>query len=119
VVLLVGAAFAIAGRSRASSVDTHTIIEQANQLFVDGKAAEALPLYQRAARMAPNASEVRYDLGLALMRLGRLDDAEREAKAALAIAPDDKNARALIELIAARRSAFTVDVEDDPDGGAE
>ena len=56
----------------------------AGALVEQGRAAEALPLLDAAARAAPNTGRVRYFRSVALEEAGRLDEAEAE----LAIARD-------------------------------
>lgn len=54
-----------------------------------GRAAEALPLLQRATAAARDRADVHYNLGGALKALGRLADAAAAYRRALAIEPDD------------------------------
>jgi tetratricopeptide (TPR) repeat protein len=49
--------------------------------------AAAIPPLRKAAEKEPRAVEVRYELGLAYLRAGRLPEARRELRAALALEP--------------------------------
>jgi Flp pilus assembly protein TadD len=48
-----------------------------------GRAAEAVPLLERALRIAPGNQEARVNLGTALARLGRMDEAVTEFERAV------------------------------------
>lgn len=67
-------------RLRAISQDQserESKIQQAIQFLVDGKAAEAVPLFQQAIEAEPGRLELRYFLGESHLKLGRGGDAEK------------------------------------------
>jgi len=53
-------------------------VEQGNQLFAEGKLAEALAEYERAASTLPEEPGVRFNRGAALYGLGKYDEAQKE-----------------------------------------
>ncbi len=58
-------------------------VERGNRLYRAGRYAEAVQAYEAALRDGNNTSELRYNLGTALLRLGRYEDAEQHLRAAL------------------------------------
>ena len=54
-----------------------------------GRNAEALAHYQRAAELEPGFQEAHHNAGVALLELGRLDEAERALHRALELEADD------------------------------
>jgi tetratricopeptide (TPR) repeat protein len=62
-------------------------VNRGNELLSQGKPAEAAEVLAGAARMNPDDEDVHYNLGLALARLGKYDDAIREYQEALKIFP--------------------------------
>ncbi len=65
----------------------------------DGKAAEALALFQQAAKRFPGAWPTDVGIARAYSALGNYKEALKHAKAALAIAPDDVNRKNLERMI--------------------
>jgi Ca-activated chloride channel family protein len=64
-------------------------IERGNRHYRAGRYAEAVEAYQSALRGGSDTSELRYNLGTALLQLGRYDEAEQHFTAALdAVDPD-------------------------------
>jgi tetratricopeptide (TPR) repeat protein len=79
------------GSSTNSSPEQSSLIElinQANKLLAQAKPAEALELLQKAEKLNPEDEDVHYNLGIALTRLGRNDEAIKEYLEALRIFPD-------------------------------
>jgi tetratricopeptide (TPR) repeat protein len=60
--------------------------------------AEALPVLREALRISPDDADARYNLGLALLRLGRSAEARVAFEEALALTPADADARYMLGL---------------------
>jgi len=60
-----------------------------NALADAGRFAEAIPHYEEALRLWPDAPKTHYNLGNALLKAGRVADAIREYEVALRIRPGD------------------------------
>jgi Ca-activated chloride channel homolog len=58
-------------------------LERGNRLYREGRYAEAVEAYQRVLESGRTTPEVHYNLGTALLALGRYQEAERELGAAL------------------------------------
>ena len=63
--------------------EQETRIQQAIGLLVEGKASEAIPLFQQALKLEPNRSELYYFMGEAYLKLGNGLAAEREFRSLL------------------------------------
>lgn len=64
-------------------------LERGNRLYRAGRYAEAVAAYEAALRGGNASSELQYNLGTALLRLGRYDEAESHLREALSsVAPD-------------------------------
>jgi tetratricopeptide (TPR) repeat protein len=61
-----------------------------------GNTDEALAEYRRAQRLDPSASSIRVETARLLREMGRLDDAEVEARAAVALDRDDADAHLIL-----------------------
>jgi len=57
-------------------------------LYDDGRAAEALPYFEKLVQLDPTVPGVQNDLGLAMAKLGRLQEAAAAYEAALRISPN-------------------------------
>jgi tetratricopeptide (TPR) repeat protein len=57
-------------------------------LYDDGRAAEALPYFEKLVQLDPTVPGVQNDLGLAMAKLGRLQEAAAAYEAALGISPN-------------------------------
>ena len=57
--------------------------ERGNRLYREGRYAEAVEAYEAALRGGDASPELHYNLGTALLRLGRFEDAEQRFRAAL------------------------------------
>ncbi len=74
----------------------------ANRLArLPGGWARAVPQYEAALRLNPQLAEAHKNLALALANLGRLDEAAAHLEAALALRPDYREARELLERVRA------------------
>ncbi len=58
-------------------------LERGNKYYRTGHYAEAVREYQKAIANGDDSPEVRYNLGTALLRLGKYEDAERQLRLAL------------------------------------
>jgi tetratricopeptide (TPR) repeat protein len=67
----------------------------------DGQIDRAIAAYREAARLDPGAAEIRAELAGLFARQGRVDDASREARAALAIDPVNHEANRILGSILA------------------
>lgn len=68
-----------------------------------GRAEEALGLYERALALDPEHAGAHNNLGLALVELGRLEEAEERFRRALELDPASADARHNLGLVAARQ----------------
>ncbi|MGH7554466.1 MAG: tetratricopeptide repeat protein, partial [Longimicrobiales bacterium] len=73
-------------------------VERGNRHYRAGRYAEAVEAYQEAIRDGNNSPQVRYNLGTALLRLGRFDEAEQQLQLALAGVDPDLRQRAYYNL---------------------
>lgn len=53
----------------------HELVREANELLREGEAQQAIPLYDEAAELAPEAREIAFSEGLARYELGEYDEA--------------------------------------------
>jgi Ca-activated chloride channel family protein len=58
-------------------------VERGNRYYRQGRYGEAVEAYQKALAAGDTSSILRYNLGTALLRLGRFDEAEQHLRAAL------------------------------------
>lgn len=66
-------------------------VERGNRLYRAGKYAEAVEAYRAALRGGTDTPVLHYNLGTALLKLGRYDEAEQQLRAALgAVEPDTR-----------------------------
>ena len=72
----------VAGRGVAE------LVNRANDLIRQDKAAESLPLLMDALRLEPDDEDVHYNLGIALSRLGRHEEALEHYHEAIRLFPD-------------------------------
>jgi hypothetical protein len=73
--------------------------QYARPMIREGKAAEALALFQQAAKRFPGAWPTDVGIARSYSALGKYKEALKHAKAALAIAPDEVNRKNLERLI--------------------
>ncbi len=73
--------------------------QYARPMVREGKAAEALALFQQAAKRFPGAWPTDVGIARSYSALGKYKDALKHAKAALAIAPDEVNKKNLERMI--------------------
>lgn len=60
-----------------SVVSAYESVREGNQLLRDGKAEDALKVYDEAAKLAPDAREIPFARGIAQYELGRFDEARQ------------------------------------------
>lgn len=72
--------------------------ERGNRLYRQGRFAEAVEAYESALESGRDSPELRYNLGTALLRLGRYEDAEPHFLAALAAVDPELRERTLYNL---------------------
>jgi len=72
---------------------TTALLDEAQSLRERGRAAAAVPLYQRALALDPRAVAAENDLGNVLQELGRYDEAADAYRRAVALAPRDARVR--------------------------
>ena len=68
---------------------------------------EAIQLFARASSLAPGAAHVRNNTGYALLRAGRLDEAELALKQAIALDPSSLQTQQNLALVASARAERT------------
>jgi len=88
---------------RAAPRSVRVLSNLGTELALRGELTEAEARLVRAREIAPWVLPVRINLAGVYLNLGRLDEAEAEARAALRIAPDDPVARAQWEVIRSKR----------------
>ena len=81
-------------------------------LYLEGKADEAEAILRRGLELDGNAPDGHVILGLALLRLNRLDEAERSARAALLRKPGFAEAYLVLADVYARRRNYQEQVQD-------
>ena len=81
-------------------------------LLRDGKVSDAVAALQEASRLDSNSGEARYQLGLALARAGRSEEAKVELqKGRDLVAADDRNQRAALDVAEGRAAMEKGDLE--------
>lgn len=73
-------------------------LERGNRLYRQGKYAEAVEAYRAALQDGNDSPTLHYNLGTALLRLGRHDEAEQHLRAALASVDPEQRERTLYNL---------------------
>jgi len=73
-------------------------LERGNRLYRQGRYAEAVEAYRAALRDGNESPTLHYNLGTALLRLGKLDEAEQHLRAALASIDPEQRERTLYNL---------------------
>jgi tetratricopeptide (TPR) repeat protein len=81
-------------------------------LYLEGKAEEAEAILRRGLELDGNAPDGHVILGLALLRLNRLDEAERSAREALLRKPGFAEAYLVLADVYARRRNYQEQVQD-------
>jgi tetratricopeptide (TPR) repeat protein len=92
--------------------DVATFVAIGNARLTLDQPEEARAAYQRALRLNPGSARARINLSETLRRLGRLDQAETEARIALTLLPGDARLRELLDAIRERR--MDAELETDP-----
>lgn len=92
-------------------------VERGNRYYREGRYAEAVEAYQSALRDGEDSRTLRYNLGTALMRLGRYDEAEQQFRAALDAVDPDLRQRTFYNL--GNRFLEAARAEADPRGQGE
>ena len=96
------AAEAKATMAKALALPTATatdFYQYARPMIREGKAAEAMAIFQQAAKRFPGAWPTDVGIARAYSAMGKYPEALKHAKAALAIAPDDGNRKNLERMI--------------------
>lgn len=73
-------------------------LEKGNRLYREGKYAEAAAAYEAALEGGKSSAQLEYNLGTALLRLGRMQEAEQHLRAALRDVEPSLRQRALYNL---------------------
>jgi len=82
----------------AYAADVGGLMRQGNGLYNRGKYDEALSRYQMAEVLEPDATAIHYNLGNALFRLGRYQDAARELELVLIDKKPERRANAMYNM---------------------
>ena len=82
----------------AHAADIGGLMRQGNGLYNRGKYDEALSRYQMAEVLEPDATAIHYNLGNALFRLGRYQDAARELELVMIDKKPERRANAMYNL---------------------
>jgi Flp pilus assembly protein TadD len=69
--------------------DTYELFQQGRSHLRKGRAAQATVALEKAKRREPDKASIREALGIAYFRIQRYDEAEREFRAMLDLAPTD------------------------------
>ena len=69
--------------------DTYELFQQGRTHLRKGRAAQATVALEKAKRREPDKASIREALGIAYFRIQRYDEAEREFRAMLDLAPTD------------------------------
>jgi Flp pilus assembly protein TadD len=64
------------------------LVSEGNELLARGDYARAAEKYEEAVRLEPGSEDLHYNLGIALARLGRTEDARQHYQKALEIFPE-------------------------------
>ena len=73
-------------------------VERGNRLYREGRYVEAVGAYRAALEDGEDSPQLQYNLGTALLRLGRYEEAERHLQAALAAVEPELRQRILYNL---------------------
>jgi len=92
--------------AKAASEPSQAQIESANLLFQSGKFAEAGEIYARIVAQDPNDYAAIVQLGRIALLANRLDDAQMWLDRAIALHPDDANAKVMLAEAFWRRDDF-------------
>ncbi len=90
----------LAGRSRAN--DFATAFDTANQLYVDGKFADAAEMYQGMLETGNLSEAILFNRGNALFRQGKIGEAILSYRQAQLLAPRDADLRANLQFARTR-----------------
>jgi tetratricopeptide (TPR) repeat protein len=80
-------------------------------LYLQGKTSEAEPIVRRGLEVDGNSPEGHAILGMVLLRLDRLEEAEKSAQEALLRKPDYAEAYLVLADVCARRHEYRVQIE--------
>lgn len=87
------------------SVEIELRLNHATHLFNAGRAAEALPILESVAKARPRLTGARERYGIALLAAGRLDEAQAEFEAVLALEPGHARARGWLDEVGRVRAS--------------
>ena len=82
----------------AYAADVGGLMRQGNNLYNHGKQDEALSRYQMAEVLEPDATSIHFNLGNALFRLGRYQDAARELELVMIDKKPERRANAMYNM---------------------
>jgi tetratricopeptide (TPR) repeat protein len=82
----------------AHAADVGGLMRQGNNLYNRGKHDEALSRYQMAEVLEPDATSIHFNLGNALFRLGRYQDAARELELVMIDKKPERRANAMYNM---------------------
>ena len=82
----------------AYAADVGGLMRQGNSLYSRGKYDEALSRYQMAEVLEPDATAIHFNLGNALFRLGRYQEAARELELVLIDKKPERRANAMYNM---------------------
>ena len=91
---------------QAAAQPKQSEIDSANRLFQAGKFAEAGELYARMAAQNPKDYSAILQLGRIALLSNRLDDAQKWLEKAIALQPDDADAKVMLAEVFYRRDDF-------------
>jgi tetratricopeptide (TPR) repeat protein len=91
---------------KAASEPSQAQIQSANLLFQSGKFAEAGEIYARIVAQDPNDYSAIVQLGRVALLANRLDDAQMWLERAIALRPDDADAKVMLAEAFWRRDDF-------------
>jgi Flp pilus assembly protein TadD len=69
--------------------DTYNLFQQGRDHLAAGRAAQATVALEKAKRREPDKASIREALGIAYFKIQRYEEAEREFRAMLELAPND------------------------------
>ncbi|HEX9186669.1 MAG TPA: tetratricopeptide repeat protein, partial [Vicinamibacteria bacterium] len=87
---------AVAAASPSSRAEAYYHFSVGLQARLSGDSDEALAAYRRAQKLDPASSSIRVETARLLREMGRLDEAQQEAEAAVGLDKDDADAHQIL-----------------------